>query len=219
MMMRSTSMTSTSGVTLMSDFGPPFEPPVSIAMANLQRVASGFSRTIDGPLEGGRYSGFLRRLLDEVVHELRRRVVHLDVEVLDAAGEVVVEPHRRNRHEQPERGLDERFCNTGRHGADTTRAGRRDAGERVNNADDRAKQSDERCCCTDGRERADALLQVVGGECGRALNRAAHRVEQLLTAEAAGVLLLELIFLKPGEHDFGEVAVAIVLVGRDGDGV
>jgi hypothetical protein len=32
MMMRSTSMTSTSGVTLMSDFGPPFAPPTSIAM-------------------------------------------------------------------------------------------------------------------------------------------------------------------------------------------
>ena len=50
MMMRSTSMTSTSGVTLMSDLTPPLAPPTSIAITVL----------------------LLRRLLDEVVDELRR---------------------------------------------------------------------------------------------------------------------------------------------------
>src|SRR2546423_11519305 len=78
MMISSTSMTSTSGVTLISDLTPPLAPPRSIAIATL--LLGCYAR--------------LRGLLDEVVHELRRRVVHLDVEVLDAAREVVVEPHR-----------------------------------------------------------------------------------------------------------------------------
>src|SRR5205823_7787768 len=77
-------------------------------------------------------------LLNKVVHELRRRVVHLDVEVFDAAGKVVVEPDCRNRNDQTERGLDERFRNTDRYGADTRRARRADALECVDDADDRA---------------------------------------------------------------------------------
>src|SRR5205809_2421525 len=75
MMISSTSMTSTSGVTLMSDLTPPLAPPRSIAIG----VSPG------GP-------SLRRRLLDEVVHQLRRGVVHFDVEIFDAAGQVVVEP-------------------------------------------------------------------------------------------------------------------------------
>src|SRR5512134_670154 len=80
MMISSTSMTSTRGVTLMSDLIPPLDPPTSIDMVNL----------------------LLRRLLDEVVDHLRRRVVHLDVEEFELARQVVVEPHRRDGHEQAE---------------------------------------------------------------------------------------------------------------------
>src|SRR5438552_15720211 len=80
MMISSTSMTSTSGVTLMSDLTPPLAPPRSIAI-------------VGSPLPGHRYprlAGALRRLLDEVVDQLGRRVVHLDVEVLDPSRQVVV---------------------------------------------------------------------------------------------------------------------------------
>src|SRR5689334_12339631 len=141
MMMRSTSMTSTSGVTLMSLLIPPLAPPRSIAMATspgseLQTSA-------------------LRRLLDEVVDELGRRVVHLDVEVLDARGQVVVDPDRRNRDDQTERGLDERFRDADRDGADAGRSARADALERVDDADDRAEQSDEGRGRSDGGERGD----------------------------------------------------------------
>src|SRR5215216_4459045 len=142
MMMSSTSMTSTSGVTLMSDLTPP-PPPKFIAMVN-------------SPIANA--SG---RLLDEVVDQLRRGVVHLDVEVFETAGQEVVEPHRRNRDEQTERGFDEGFCDTGRHGADTTRAGRRDTHERVDDADDGAEQSDEGRRGTDRCEGIHALLEVV----------------------------------------------------------
>src|SRR6478672_10628869 len=115
MMMSSTSMPSTSGVTLISDLTPPLAPPRSIPIAKLSyckwpgTMARGsVHRSADGQTTQ------LRRLLDEVVDELRRRVVHLDVEVLDTAGEVVVEPHRRDRHDETERGFDERLGDTGR---------------------------------------------------------------------------------------------------------
>src|SRR5436309_1309389 len=94
MMMRSTSMTSTSGVTLISDLTPPLAPPRSIPIGK-------------SPVEP--FEPFLCRLPDEEVDQLRRGVVHFDVEVLDAARQVVVEPHRGNRDDEPERGLDERF--------------------------------------------------------------------------------------------------------------
>src|SRR5437867_1312627 len=136
MMMSSTSMTSTSGVTLMSALRAPLEAPMSIAISVFPCSATGAT-------------GALRCLLDKVVDQLRRGVVHFDVEVLDAAGQVVVEPHRRNRHEESERGLDQRFRDAGGHGAEAARPGRGDALERGDDAEDRAEQSDE------GRRRAD----------------------------------------------------------------
>src|SRR3989441_12276787 len=131
-------------------------------------------------------------LLDEVVDELRRGVVHLHVEVLEAARQVVVEPARRNRDEQPERGLDERFCNTGRHGADTPRPCRGDADEGVDDADHGTKQSDERCRRSDGRERADAFLEVRGRVSRGTLNGAEHGYEQVITYDVAATLMLDL---------------------------
>src|SRR5579862_111479 len=156
MMMSSTSMTSQSGVTLISDLTPPLAPPRSIAIT-------------DSWVRGTRYP--LDRLANEVVDELRRGVVHLHVEVLDAARQVVIEPHRRNRDDEAERGLDERLRDTARDGADAARAAGRDAFERLDDADDRAEQSDEGRRRSDGRERRDALLEVRRGERGGALNR------------------------------------------------
>src|SRR5688572_21432931 len=76
MMMSSTSITSTSGVTLISDLPPPLAPPRSIDMLNLlNRSKVQRARTP------------LCRLPDEEVDQLRRGVIHLHVEVLDAAGE------------------------------------------------------------------------------------------------------------------------------------
>src|SRR3954467_12294848 len=100
MMMSSTSMTSTSGVTLMSDLTPPLPPPRSIDITNLPTVP-GFRKFQMNP--------FLCRLLDEVVDELRRRVVHLDVEVLDARRQVVIDPHGGDREDPPARGRDGRL--------------------------------------------------------------------------------------------------------------
>src|SRR4029078_3363565 len=106
MMMSSTSMTSTSGVTLMSDLTPPLAPPRSIDIARSPNVerSGGSSKSSGCPpldLPGlPDLPDFLRRLLDEIVDELRRGVVHLHVEVLDARRQVVVDPDRGNGDDQ-----------------------------------------------------------------------------------------------------------------------
>src|SRR4051812_17370527 len=159
MMMSSTSITSTSGVTLMSDLTPPL-PPSCMAMVRSPGEAMKLTAPDDSASGARQPDSVLRGLLDEVVHELRRRIVHFDVEVVEAAGEVVVEPHRRDGDEQPECGLDERLGNTGGYRADAARTGGRDTDERIDDADDRAEQSDERRRRADGRERVDALFEV-----------------------------------------------------------
>src|SRR5690349_13175430 len=103
----------------------------------------GCARRLSNP-GSPRCPGLLRRLLDEEVNELRRRVVHLDVEVFEASREVVVEPDGRDGHDQTECRLDERFRDTGRHGAETGGTRAADTGERVDDADDGPEKTDER---------------------------------------------------------------------------
>src|SRR6266481_2338611 len=110
MMMSSTSMTSTSGVTLISDLTPPWAPPRSIAIENSPNPSSSnetacIFRRSSRPKMHATANPCLRGLPDKVVHQLRRGVVHLHVEVLDAAGQVIVEPHRRNGDDESERGF------------------------------------------------------------------------------------------------------------------
>src|SRR3989454_11290538 len=104
-MTRSTRQMSTKGVTLMSELRPP-PPPTFIDMLLATR-----------PLP-----------LQEEIDQLRRRVGHLDPEELDLALEIIEHPHRGDGHGQPHRGGDERFGDTGRHGADPARTGGGHAG-------------------------------------------------------------------------------------------
>ena len=66
---------------------------------------------------------------------------------------------------------------------------------------------------------AETPFEVGGRQGGGALNRAAHGVHEVLAGQTAAALLLKLIFLQAGEHDFGEVRVAVVLGGRERHGV
>src|SRR5512139_2374634 len=102
-MIRSTSTTSTRGVTLMSD-----------------RTLSALTLCTRGLV-----------LLEEEVHELGRGVGHLDLEALEPRREIVERHDRGDGDEDPERRRDERLGDTGRHGGETARARHRDAGERV----------------------------------------------------------------------------------------
>src|SRR5437773_6212160 len=130
-MMRRTIMMSAMGVTLMSAMAAPFlPPPTAIDMEDSSCAA----RVVPGRRG-------LRALLDEVVEQLGAGVVHLDVEALDLAREVVVRPHRRHGHEQAEGGGDQRLRDTGRDGRDAARAGERHAREGVDDPEGGAEEA------------------------------------------------------------------------------
>src|SRR5262245_46061220 len=110
-MMRSTSTTSTRGVTLIADV-----------------ILAG------SPIRMDRL-----RHLEEDVDDLVRRLVHLDVEALEKTGEVVERDDGRDRDEDAERGRDERFRDTARDRRHAAGARGRDAAEGVDDPDDRAE--------------------------------------------------------------------------------
>src|SRR3954454_7288008 len=95
-MIRSTSMTSIIGVTLMSaltDDGPAL--PVDMATAGHRLLGLEF-------LGEDRTPKLAPHALDQIVDQLLGAVGHLDRQILDLGGEVVVGPHRRDRDHQTE---------------------------------------------------------------------------------------------------------------------
>src|SRR5258705_13746180 len=114
-MIKSTSMTSTSGVTLIAEL-----TGATLTLCTHRLV-----------------------LLQEEVEKFGRGVRHLDLEPLEPRREIVERHDRGNGDQDAERGRDERLGDTGRHGRETARSRRRDAGERVDDPDDRAEQADE----------------------------------------------------------------------------
>src|SRR5579863_5277499 len=178
-MISRTSMTSTIGVTLMSDVtsGAFFNcikvllarypdwllaqrdhsqraPPAPLSPAAPAEFQ--LAKTTTDLLPG---AGFLGAL-EEVVHQLGAGVPHLDVERLDATREVVVHPDCGDSDEQTHGGGDQGFRNTARHCAQTGRLLRRNTLERVDDADHRSEQSHEGAGRTDGCQAGDASLQL-----------------------------------------------------------
>src|SRR5713101_2143873 len=152
-MISSTSITSISGVTLMS--------ALTAARALVADRATGLRRLLRLEfLREDRAAELRPDALDQVVDQLLRGVRHLDGEEVDLGREVVVEPHRRNGDDEPERRRDQRFRDTGGHGAERAAAtGRRHAGERVHDTHHRAQQADERRRGARRRQDAEAALQ------------------------------------------------------------
>src|SRR5260370_24074710 len=104
-MIRSTSSTSISGVTLMS--------ALTAARALVADRATGLRSLLRLEfLREDRPAEFRPDALDQVVDQLLRGVGHLDGEEVDLGGEVVVEPHGRDGDDQAERGRDQRFGDT-----------------------------------------------------------------------------------------------------------
>src|SRR3954466_8071596 len=108
-MISSTSMTSIIGVTLMSDLTEvvPPELPVDMATAGHRLLGLEF-------LGEDRTPKLAPHALDQIVDQLLGAVGHLDGQILDLGGEVVVGPDRRDRDHQTERRGDEGFGNTRR---------------------------------------------------------------------------------------------------------
>src|ERR1041385_2436968 len=139
-MIRSTSITSIIGVTLMSDLTAvtPPELPVDMATAGHRLLGLEFLGE-DRPTE------LAPDALDEVVDELFRGIGHLDRQVLDLGGEVVVEPHRRDGHQEAERRGDQRLGDTAGDPREADRgAAGAHRGERLHDAHRGAQEAHER---------------------------------------------------------------------------
>ena len=147
-MMRSTSITSTIGVTLISAIGRRRGAAAAAAAATLQRGAHVRPPPVELPREDHR----------ELVREALVAADHL-VAVL---AELVVEDHRRDRGEQAERGREQRLGDAGGDDGEVGRLLERDLLEGMLDAPDRAEEPDE------GRDRADRREEVQPlGQAGR----------------------------------------------------
>src|SRR5207247_10705285 len=124
-MISSTSSTSISGVTLMS--------ALTAARALVADRATGLRCLLRLEfLREDRAAELRPDALDQIVDQLLRGVRHLDGEEVDLGREVVVEPDCRNGDDEPERGGNQRFRDTGGHGPERATTPRcRHAGERV----------------------------------------------------------------------------------------
>src|SRR5574338_1005907 len=154
-MIRSTSITSIIGVTLMSALTRPF-PASPVDMATAAHRLLGLEL-----LREDRAPELVPHALDEVIDEFLGAHGHLDREVLDLGGEVVVEPHRRHRDDQAEGRGDQGLGDTGRDARQAARgAAGRHAGEGVHDAHRGAEQPDERGGRPDRAEHAETALVV-----------------------------------------------------------
>src|SRR5262245_7340492 len=133
-MISSTSTTSTSGVMLMAACILADSPR---RMNHLRHVGNPDS----GSLEL-RYFGL--RYFEQAVHELGRSPVHLDVESLYLAREVVERDDGRDRNENAKGRRDQRLSDAARDHRHPAGPRGRDAAERVDDADHGAEEADER---------------------------------------------------------------------------
>src|SRR5215468_9159608 len=125
-MMSITSMTSTIGVTLMSDTGGgalcSFIDYFSNSTGPGRRSRAPKARASFNSLGETEILSFCARALrpfQEVVDQLRAGVTHLDVKGLDSSREQVEHPDGRDGHEQTDSGGHQRFGNSARHRAET----------------------------------------------------------------------------------------------------
>src|SRR5512143_1899140 len=212
-MMSRTIMMSAMGVTLMSAIGPPFLPPTAIAMGVLLVSQTGAPRD-PGPSATAR----LGALLDEVVEELGAGVVHLHVEALDLAVEVVERPHRGDGHEEAERGGDQRLRDAGRDRGDAARAREGHARERVDDPEGRPEEADEGGGGADRGEAGEAPLQVGEVHRGGTVDRTLGRLDGAV-AVALGFAGLDLVLplLQARLQDLREVGQLVLLAVGDVD--
>ena len=159
-----------------------------------------------------------RFVLDEVVDQLRRRIRHLDLEALDLVQEVVVHPHRRHGHEEAEGRRGQRLGDPGRHRAESARAGEGHPAERVDDADDRAEQSDERGRRGDGGQITEALLHLRGRHQRLPLDGAPRGRDEIKVGRRTLRRLVLKLRQARGQHA-RQMAVPEPLVFREGDGL
>src|SRR5262245_49181269 len=150
-MISNTSITSTMGVTLISELKPPEVVPWPLDSA------------IDF------YSLFFASLLEEEVDQLSRRIIHLDHEIIDFADKVVEQPDCRHRHCQSDRGRHQGFCNTTGYGRDTGSFSLFHCDESIDDPEYCSEQSNEWRCRTNRRQTGKTTLELRYFDRGRPL--------------------------------------------------
>src|SRR5271168_5037566 len=149
-MIRSTNITSTRGVTLMSDIASALSPSKLIA-TSVYLASSRRRRFGDGcwPLVHAQAHLCAR---DQVGVQLMGEVTDHFLNTLIATQQNVVAQHRGHRNGQTDGGHDQGFTDGSCHLVDGRLPGHADGDQGVIDADDRAEQSDEGCRGADGRE-------------------------------------------------------------------
>src|SRR5258708_14647772 len=178
-----TSITSTMGVTLISELilAPSFRFAKAITyflpllsrlgrMAGTGRLESGGGRRGLSPAPEGNslfsVEAASRQLassnvapLQEVIDQFARGVVHLHVEGFDPAGQVVEHHNGRDGYEQPDSRGYQRFCDTASDRRQTCGLLFRDTSECIQDAHHCSEQPDERGGRTDSGQAAQAALE------------------------------------------------------------
>src|SRR5262249_41244950 len=135
-MISSTSTTSTSGVMLMVACILPGSP------SRISRPSLFDHRCLDVGLFDVDHLEF--RYVEQVVHELGRSPIHLDMESFDLAREGVESDDGRNCNEDTQGRRDQGFSDAARNHRHSAGPGGRDASESVNDSDDGTEKTNER---------------------------------------------------------------------------
>src|SRR6201984_3510009 len=135
-MISSTSTTSTSGVMLIAAF---------IAVGSPSRIGRDFLFG-RGRLDFSRFDvkPFELWYFEQAVHKLGRSPIHLDMESLDLAGEMVEGDDGWNCYKDAQGRRDQGLCDAARNHRHSARSRGRDAPEGVNDSDHGAEKTDER---------------------------------------------------------------------------
>src|SRR5579871_4437469 len=159
--------------------------------------------TLAGPTAFGYYKRLPVALLDEVVHQLARAVVHLDVERLHLTGEVVERHNGRDGDEKSECRRHKGFRDTAGDCADTGGLLRCNLLEGVQDTDDGSEQTDKGCRRSDRCQTAETTLQLGVNDCLRALQCTLRALNLLFGDVAARTEAAEL--LQTGNDDLCQV--------------
>src|SRR3984957_14243571 len=236
-MINSTSITSTIGVTLMleltlepsfrtaSAIYAPWIAPLGCFPVELHRTRNTAVLCLSAGrrVAGSEYPATFRftlgrrrrgplaalRLLDEVVHQLARGVVHLDVKRLDFVGEVVKQHHGRNGNQQAECSGHQCLRDTACDGADARRLLRGDLLEGVQDTDHSAEQADEWRGGTDGCQTTQAALQLGVDDGFGTLQCALARFNLVFGDGAAIAVAAEL--LQTSGDNFGQMRLLVAV--------
>src|SRR5438876_8254484 len=165
-MMSSTSMTSTSGTTLIS---------ASVLATRRPRPSRPRAPFAAGSTFGMGLGGIA--LGD--VEEFHREIVHFRREYLYPLGQKIVEIHGWDRGEEASGRRHERFGDAGRHDTQVGRAGLSDVLERAHNAPHSPEQPDKGRNARRRREKRNPAFELVHLDCRRAQQRAIDRRQAL----------------------------------------